>query len=73
MLRKTGAVGECPKETREASMRPQRNAAENRGVSARDGEGFAGASMRPQRNAAENAVAGTTFTMTIDGFNEAAA
>ncbi len=53
MLRKTvtdsrstsGAVG--------ASMRPQRNAAENGGLSRYDGA-YDVASMRPQRNAAEN-------------------
>ena len=36
-----------------ASMRPQRNAAENDGMAARR-DGGRSASMRPQRNAAEN-------------------
>ena len=54
MLRKTPALGcnECADP--EASMRPQRNAAENYKMT-RTYALTAYASMRPQRNAAENA------------------
>ena len=53
MLRKTGRKSEGHLESGTASMRPQRNAAENKEsrVLVWDPED---ASMRPQRNAAEN-------------------
>ncbi len=53
MLRKTEFRLERRRGVYSASMRPQRNAAENR--SDKSGDPTAGcASMRPQRNAAEN-------------------
>ncbi len=53
MLRKTAVRRQADRHAEAASMRPQRNAAENdpRGGRAVD---FLVASMRPQRNAAEN-------------------
>ncbi len=53
MLRKTGRHGPVDRRCRAASMRPQRNAAEN-GVGRRSALSAGAASMRPQRNAAEN-------------------
>ncbi len=55
MLRKTGSVGEGSAGECRASMRPQRNAAEN-GSAGRAGAAGYDASMRPQRNAAENLI-----------------
>ena len=53
MLRKTRYPGGGLLGYVGASMRPQRNAAENR-MSAEEAEQCFRASMRPQRNAAEN-------------------
>ena len=53
MLRKTGHPGSRIERHVGASMRPQRNAAENRNFRA-GGRRCDCASMRPQRNAAEN-------------------
>ncbi len=53
MLRKTGCLAVGLAERHDASMRPQRNAAENRPWSKKS-MGDPSASMRPQRNAAEN-------------------
>ena len=53
MLRKTRKCIQYQPPVLEASMRPQRNAAENIEPLAMEGIG-ANASMRPQRNAAEN-------------------
>ncbi len=72
MLRKTGGVRRCAYARADASMRPQRNAAENpdRMIGAHKPRI---ASMRPQRNAAENMRMGDTFIYDLAGFNEAAA
>ena len=73
MLRKTPKRGAGVRGEAVASMRPQRNAAENlrgerdRGVVRRR------ASMRPQRNAAENKVPHSAPACRIARFNEAAA
>ena len=72
MLRKTTTAGAALAPRAIASMRPQRNAAENATLSAiccsHDD-----ASMRPQRNAAENGVQVTSIRFPSLGFNEAAA
>ena len=72
MLRKTLQRAHKHLEPGGASMRPQRNAAENIiGLTQRPAE--SDASMRPQRNAAEN---NPDAKITLDkrkGFNEAAA
>ena len=57
---------------REASMRPQRNAAEN-DVLGGTATSQTYASMRPQRNAAENRSDPGILKWTRHGFNEAAA
>ena len=72
MLRKTAPAAPVVSLHSGASMRPQRNAAENqccRAVAA----GRSAASMRPQRNAAENAGRPATSPSTSASFNEAAA
>ena len=55
-----------------ASMRPQRNAAENLEMIA-DKQTYNEASMRPQRNAAENAGTTAADAAAHPRFNEAAA
>ncbi len=57
MLRKTAAASRVRLPARRASMRPQRNAAEN-ATRATPWKRLLIASMRPQRNAAENNGAG---------------
>ncbi len=72
MLRKTYGVAGDDAGDFGASMRPQRNAAENRAL-----QGYCqtilAASMRPQRNAAENAGVTTGGGAASESFNEAAA
>ena len=55
-----------------ASMRPQRNAAENAGAVPTVASVYH-ASMRPQRNAAENVCSGIWASKPVGCFNEAAA
>ena len=61
MLRKTPEAISIYRLSQQASMRPQRNAAENQGVPRGESEGGR-ASMRPQRNAAENGMARILIT-----------
>ncbi len=72
MLRKTRASACGRRRVHPASMRPQRNAAENQGQSLVR-KVHEHASMRPQRNAAENDESVRLLREEISGFNEAAA
>ena len=65
MLRKTRGMSYETVNGRCASMRPQRNAAENYRPATGMGQ-VEGASMRPQRNAAENVDSGTMRVWTSD-------
>ena len=72
MLRKTTFMIADPQNLLNASMRPQRNAAENF-LHNPHATTLALASMRPQRNAAENGLGPGTRPGAMDRFNEAAA
>ena len=72
MLRKTGAQSEQGAVKDNASMRPQRNAAENVSPELLAAIAWV-ASMRPQRNAAENPRQFHRETGGAKRFNEAAA
>ncbi len=72
MLRKTGYAGSVERRTQRASMRPQRNAAENKRIGSGCCVGYV-ASMRPQRNAAENPARRPAMGGHKSRFNEAAA
>ena len=73
MLRKTPRRRGGHKCNNVASMRPQRNAAENRTQTTGEAAMATEASMRPQRNAAENIRRSLVRWTGLPSFNEAAA
>ncbi len=73
MLRKTTRRSAVTATVAQASMRPQRNAAENLRRRTHPQQQSRRASMRPQRNAAENPGIASAADAAAPCFNEAAA